>query len=46
MVSTVMLVKIEDKLTESQKDEVEFLAKHFQGKLTPGFSCGMSILKI
>ena len=46
MVSTVMLEKIEDQLTESQKDEINFLSKHFQGKLTPGFCCEMSILKI
>ena len=46
MVSAVMLKKIEDQLTKSQKDETEFLLKHFQGELTPGFCCRMSILKI
>ena len=46
MVSAVILEKIEDQLTKSEKDEIEFLQKHFKSELTLSFCCGMSILKI
>ena len=36
---------IKNQLAEPQKDEFEFLRKHFQGKLTHGFCPGMSTLK-
>ena len=37
---------IKNQLAEPQKDEFEFLRKHFQGKLAHGFCPGMSTLKI
>ena len=47
MLSAVTLEKnIKNQLAEPQKDEFEFLRKHFQGKFTHGFCPGMSTLKM